>query len=141
MLDYKLWQMETDDPDVFARLATRREDMPAPGMPHSEGKDVAHDVVLQLGDKRLRIQTKQGPGEDERGKRTYDEKVIKMIREKESGLMLNVFLKAVGDAYQGDANAAKLVDIKLKEYGLYHLLTAPVTHKAAGHLALAGLNA
>ena len=138
MLHYKLWQQEIDGPDVYARLATRREDRPARGMPPQQGTRVAHDVVMQLGDNTVRIQAKHGEETHELDQDKYDKSIITIVTESAGGPALENILFQVKQAYRGDAKAAEFVDNKLKEYKLLEKITAYQVPKAAGNIALGG---
>ncbi len=138
MLQYKLWQQEIDGPNTFARLATRREDMPASGMPREKGTKVSHDVVMQLGDKTVRIQSKQGENAHELDQDRYNKDLITIVIEEAGGRDLDAILTAVGQAYNGSREAATFVDMKLEKYGLLEKINASKVPRVGGFLALAG---
>ena len=113
LLQFKLWQSELEDATTFARMATGREDQPAGEyvLDKSLGTMVAHDVVLELGGEKTRIQTKCGKGAHELGVDRYDEDIITVVADDTiSSTQMNTLMGNVIAAYQGSDDAIAKVD-------------------------------
>lgn len=113
LLQFKLWQSEAEDATTFARMARSREDKPA-GKHQLEpniGTRVAHDVVLEVGGERTRIQAKWGGLAHEFGADRYDYSIITEVADTEiTGEQMNTLMRYVIAAYKGNDEAVSRVD-------------------------------
>jgi len=113
VLQYGQFVSEKEDVDNVTRMARTREDMPAQGMPSSEGTRVAHDVVYVENGKTYRIQAKFGPDTS----KGYDPHRIIVIEELDMDQHeLTEVLELLIQAYKGDPVASHRVSELAEKY-------------------------
>lgn len=113
LLQFKLWQNEAEDATTYARMARGREDKPAGKfrLDPAIGTMVAHDVVLEVGGERTRIQAKWGSLAEEFGADRYDHTVITEVTDTDiTGEQMNTLMRDIIASYKGDEAAIGRVD-------------------------------